>query len=120
MVSWGSVMFVAGAAIAAAAFVALVFGANKVLSPRDPHSEKLEPYECGLPQQGEPNVKVRLRYVTIAVAFVIFDAESVLLFAVASGLKGSFVALAIVGLFTALLAFGLVYAWKKEALQWHL
>jgi NADH-quinone oxidoreductase subunit A len=120
LVSWGSVMFVAGAALAAVAFLGLVFGANKLLSPSNPTAAKLEPYECGLPQQGEPHVRVRLRFVTIAVAFVIFDAESVLLFAVASRLRGSFAALGVVGVFTALLTFGLIYAWRKEALQWHL
>jgi NADH:ubiquinone oxidoreductase subunit 3 (subunit A) len=120
MGSWGSVMFVTGAAIAAAAFVGLVFGANKILSPNDPIPDKLEAYECGMPAQGQPNIRVRLRYVTIAVAFVIFDAESVLLFAVSSRLRGSFAALGVVGIFTALLVFGLAYAWRKDALQWHL
>jgi NADH-quinone oxidoreductase subunit A len=116
----GSVAFVAGAAVASALFVIVVFLANKLLSPRDPTPEKLEAYECGMPQQGNPHVRVRLRYVTIAAAFVIFDAESVLLFAVATRLhgNGSFVPLGVVGIFTAFLALGLAYAWRKEALQW--
>lgn len=120
MGSGGVLAFVVGAAIAAVAFVGLMWTASKVLAPKNPTEEKLEPYECGMPQQGEPHVKVRLRYVTLAVAFVIFDAESVLLFAVASELKGSMVALEIIGIFTAFLAFGLAYAWRKEALQWRL
>ncbi len=113
-------MFVTGAALAAVAFTGLVFGMNRLLSPSDPNTAKLEPYECGMPQQGQANVRVRLRFITIAVAFVIFDAESVLLFAVASRLRGSIAALGVIGIFTALLAFGLVYAWRKGALQWHL
>lgn len=116
--SASAVLYVIGAAAAAAAFVGLVFGANKLLSPRDPNSGKLQPYECGMEQAGDPHVAVRPRYAAIAVLFVIFDAETVLLFAVASSLHGSPVALAAVGGFSAALAFGLLYAWRKGALQW--
>jgi len=113
-----AVLFVVAAAAAAVAFAGVVLGANKLLSPRDLNPEKLAPYECGMEQAGDPHVPVRLRYATLAILFVIFDAESVLLFAVASQLKGSPAALAAVGAFTAFLAAGLVYAWRKGALQW--
>lgn len=113
-----SVLFVIGAAIAALAFVGLVFGANALLSLRKPTAEKLEPYECGMIPQGDPHSNVPLRYAAIAVLFVIFDAESVLLFAVASRLHGSVGgALSVLG-FAAFLSLGLVYAWKTGALQW--
>jgi len=118
--SGGPILFVLGAAIAAAGFVAVVFGANKMLSPRDRSAAKESPYECGMPQQSEPNVKIRMRFVSIAVAFVIFDAESALLFAVADKLRGSVQGLAVVAVFAGLLAFGLVYAWRKGALEWRL
>lgn len=112
------VLFVVGAAIAALAFVGLVFGANALLSPRRPTPEKLEPYECGMEPQGDPHVNVPLRYAAIAVLFVIFDAESVLLFAVASRIHGSIGgALSVLG-FTTFLGVGLLYAWKAGALQW--
>ncbi len=111
-------MFVIGAAVAAVAFVGVVFGVNKLLSPRLPTVEKREPYECGMPQAGDPHVPVRLRYATIAVLFVIFDAESVLLFAVAARVRGSALSLGAVGAFVGFLAFGLAYAWRKGALEW--
>jgi NADH-quinone oxidoreductase subunit A len=112
------VLFVVGAAIAALAFVGLVFGANALLSPRRPTPEKLEPYECGMEPQGDPHVNVPLRYAAIAVLFVIFDAESVLLFAVASRIHGSVGgALSVLG-FATFLGVGLFYAWKTGALQW--
>ena len=87
--SANAVLFLIGATVAALAFIGVVFGANVLLSPRNPTSEKVEPYECGMDQAGSPHVRVPLRFAAIAIIFVIFDAESVLLFAVAARIKGS-------------------------------
>ena len=111
-------LFVLGLAVAATGFILVVFVANAVLSPRDPSPAKDSPFECGIEQAGEPWVAPRLRFSTIAMLFVLFDAEAVLLFAVASGLKGHPVAVAEIGAFVVFLAFGLVYAWRKGALEW--
>lgn len=118
--SASAVFYVTGAVLAAVTFVGLVFGANKLLSPRNPVTAKLEPYECGMEQAGDPHAAVRPRYATLAVLFVIFDAETILLFAVASRLHGSPMAAIAVGGFATALAFGLLYAWRKGALQWRL
>jgi len=115
-----SVLFVVGAAVAAVGFIALVFGINKLLSPRNPTDEKLMPYECGMEPAGIPWATVRVRYATVALLFVLFDAEAVLLFAVAARLRGSAVALVEVGVFTGFLVLGLAIAWRKGALTWRL
>ncbi len=112
------VLFVAGLAAAPVAFILLVFGLNKALSPRKPTVEKLEPYECGMAPQGPAHGRMKLRFSTIALLFVLFDAEAVLLFAVAPQLRGSILGLAEVAAFTALLGGGLLYAWRKGALEW--
>ena len=112
------VLFVLGLATAATAFILVVFLANILLSPRNPNPSKDSPFECGMEQAGEPWAPPRMRFSTIAMLFVLFDAEAVLLFAVASGLRGSLVALAEVGGFVLFLAFGLAYAWRKGALEW--
>ena len=91
---------------------------HAILSPRNPNPEKVEPYECGMEQAGQPWVPVRLRFAAIAMIFVLFDAESVLLFAVVSRLRGSFAAAVEVAVFAGMLAFGLWYAWRKGALEW--
>ena len=96
----------------------LVFGINSILSPRKPTREKELPYECGMEQAGQPLARVNLRFSTLAVLFVLFDAESVLLFAVATKLKGSVAGIIEVALFVAFLGLGLVYAWRKGALEW--
>jgi NADH:ubiquinone oxidoreductase subunit 3 (subunit A) len=113
-----AVFYMFGAVLAAVGFVCLVFGANKLLSPRLPTSQKAEPYECGMDQQGDPHRAVTPRYAAIAVLFVLFDAEAVLLFAVAPRLHGSPAAFAAIVAFSVFLAFGLVYAWRKGALSW--
>ena len=114
----GNVLFVVGLATAGIAFVLLVWGINAVLSPRNPTPEKVEPYECGLPPAGEPWAMVSIHYATVALLFVLFDAEAALLFAVVSKLRDSVTGLLEAAVFTAFLAFGLAYAWRKGALQW--
>ena len=113
-----AVLFVMGAALAAAGFIGVVFLANLALSPRRPTALKAEPYECGMEPGGHPWAIVRLRFAAIAMIFVLFDAESALLFSVAAALKGSWLAAAEIGAFALMLALGLAYAWKKGALEW--
>ncbi len=113
-----SVLFVLGLITSAAAFIMLIFGINALLSPRNPNDEKNAPYECGMNQAGSPWVPVRVRFSTIALLFVLFDAEAVLLFAVAPSLRGSVAGLIEVAVFASALALGLVYAWRKGALEW--
>ena len=112
------ILFVLGLATAATAFILLVFLANTLLSPRNPSVEKNSPYECGMEQACEAWTPPRMRFSTIAMLFVLFDAEAILLFSVASALRGNLLALAEVGAFVGFLTFGLVYAWRKGALEW--
>ncbi|MHB9003870.1 MAG: NADH-quinone oxidoreductase subunit A [Coriobacteriia bacterium] len=118
VVSAHNVLFVLGLATSAVAFIMLVFGLNTLLSPRKPTADKTAPYECGMEQAGSPWAPVRLRFSAIAVIFVIFDAEAVLLFAVAPAIRGNLAGLIEVAAFAALLAVGLAYAWRKGALTW--
>ncbi len=111
-------LFVVGMVAAAAGFIGVVFIANRLLAPHRPYPEKLTPFECGLEQAGAPWSLQHMRFSTVAMLFVIFDAEAILLFAVASELRGSAFALVAVGAFVALLGLGLAYAWRKGALEW--
>jgi NADH-quinone oxidoreductase subunit A len=114
------IMFVTGLVIAATAFILVVFAVNSLLSPRKPSSEKNSPFECGVEQAGEAWTPPRMRFSVIAMIFVLFDAEAILLFAVASVLRGHALAAVEVGAFVLFLASGLGYAWKKGALEWRL
>ena len=117
-VSQEGLLFVAGLVAAAAGFIGIVFLANALLSPRTPSDEKNAPYECGMEQAGTPWSAQRVRFSTVAMLFVLFDAEAVLLFAIATRLRGNAIALLEVGLFVAFLGLGLAYAWSKGALEW--
>ena len=112
------ILFVIGLATAATAFILVVFLANTLLSPSNPSPAKDSPYECGMEQAGEPWSAPRMRFSAIAAIFVLFDAEAVLLFAIADGLRGHALAVVEVGAFVAFLVVGLAYAWRKGALEW--
>lgn len=116
--SASAVLSVLGMMTAATAFILVVWGANALLSPRRPNPEKDAPYECGLPPAGSAWASYRVRFSTVALLLVLFDAEAVLLFAVVPALKGSPAGVLEVGAFTGMLAVGLAYAWRKGALKW--
>jgi NADH:ubiquinone oxidoreductase subunit 3 (subunit A) len=115
-----AVLFVLGAIVAATGFIAVVFLANRLIAPSNPDPEKDSPFECGMDQAGQPWSPPALRFAAIAMLFVLFDAEAILLFAVASRLRGSVSALIAVGAFVLFLGFGLAYAWRKGALEWRM
>ena len=80
---------------------------------------KSSTYECGLETVGETWVQFRVQYYIYALVFVIFDIETVFLYpwAVAYNKLGLF-ALVEMFIFLAILAGGLIYAWRKGALEW--
>ncbi|MBI4505405.1 MAG: NADH-quinone oxidoreductase subunit A [Chloroflexi bacterium] len=92
---------------------------SSLVRARRPNAIKSQPYECGLETQGPTWVQFHIRYYLYALLFVIFDVEVVFLFpwAVAYDQLGLF-ALVEAFVFVALLSVGLVYAWRKGALEW--
>jgi NADH-quinone oxidoreductase subunit A len=91
----------------------------KFVAPRKPSPLKEMPYECGIEPVGDPWVQFRVQYYIYALVFVIFDVEVIFILPWAVGFKElgllGFVEMAI---FLFILAGGLVYAWKKKALEW--
>ncbi len=90
-----------------------------VLGPKKPNEAKRTIYECGIETVGETKLQFRAQYYVYALVFLIFDVEAVFLFpwAVAYGQLGLYAVLEGL-LFALILAGGLVYAWKKGALEW--
>jgi NADH:ubiquinone oxidoreductase subunit 3 (subunit A) len=102
-------LFLPGAAI----FIAGLLG------PRKSNALKRSIYECGIETVGETRIQFRAQYYIFALVFLVFDIEAVFLFpwAVAYGQLGLFAVFE--GLLFALILFGgLMYAWKKGALEW--
>ena len=104
--------------------VAIVLGVAPLLlarcvAPNKPGHSKQAPYECGLESTGEPWVQFRVHYYIYALLFVIFDVEVVFIYPWALVWKGlGPVVFVEMILFLAILAVGLIYAWKKGVLEW--
>lgn len=90
-----------------------------LLRPKKPNPLKLETYECGVQTIGDAWVQFRAQYYIFALIFVLFDVEAVFLFpwAVAYNQLGLYAALEM-AFFLFLLLGGLLYAWRKGALEW--
>lgn len=93
--------------------------ANAVLAPKNPSREKGVTYECGMLPIGRARTQVHFRYYLFAILFLIFDIEAVFLFPWAVTFvqigEQAFYEMMV---FIAILAFGLLYAWKKGVLRW--
>lgn len=99
--------------------LSMIVGAN------NPNKTKGETFECGFPTFGDAREKLDVRFYLIAVLFLVFDLE--LAFIIPWGINlrpgagmpaltdHAFYAMII---FLVVLFLGLIYAWKKGALEW--
>jgi len=90
-----------------------------LVGPSKPSAAKAMPFESGMPTQGAQFRRYSVRFYMVALAFLIFDVEIVFFYPWAVrfrefGLYG----VAVMGVFFAVLLLGLVYDWKKGALEW--
>ncbi len=104
-------------------FFGAAFGANRLLSPAHPAEPpgKRTAYECGLDPVGGDWAQAQIRYYVYAFLYVLFAVESVFLFpwAVVFDRPGyGLVTVAEMGIFVAVLALGILYAWRKRILTW--
>jgi len=91
----------------------------KWLAPISTNPLKGEPYECGIPTRGTSWAQFKVGYYLFAIMYLVFDVETVLLFPWAVIMKDlGMQGLVLVSFFLLILTLGLVYAWKKGALQW--
>ncbi|GAA1357034.1 NADH-quinone oxidoreductase subunit A [Streptomyces beijiangensis] len=102
-------------------FVAVAFGAGRLLRPVVPTPEKLMTYECGVDPVGEGWAHTQVRYYVYAFLYVIFAVDSIFLFPWATVFAApGYGAATLVEMFIFLgfLAVGLLYAYKKGVLEW--
>lgn len=80
------------------------------------------PYECGMVAIGKTHPKVSVKFYLIAMLFILFDIEIVFLLPwclVVREFIHNHLPIVLPGLFfTGLLTLGLVYEWKRGALEW--
>jgi NADH:ubiquinone oxidoreductase subunit 3 (subunit A) len=106
--------------IIAAALPGIAIFLAGVLAPKKPNPLKNQTYECGIETVGETWVQFKAQYYIYALIFLIFDIEIVFLYpwAVAFDVLPLFAVLEGV-LFILILMGGLLYAWRKGALEWY-
>jgi len=101
----------------------VAFAANRLLRPARPADPqgKRAAYECGLDPAGGDWAQAQIRYYVYAYLYVLFAVEAVFLFpwAVIFDRPGFGMATVVeMGIFVAVLALGILYAWRKDILRW--
>ncbi|MCM1449690.1 MAG: NADH-quinone oxidoreductase subunit A [Clostridiales bacterium] len=99
--------------------VALAMWIAGLISPRSFNPQKGEAYECGIPTRGSSMTRFSVGYYLFAILFLMFDVETVFLYPWAVQMRSLGVAgLTSIAVFFGILVLGLVYAWRKGALEW--
>lgn len=94
------------------------------LGPKHPDPSKLSVYECGVPVTGDARQRFSVKFFIVAMIFLLFDVEVVFLFPWAVLLKefkGQGMGLSFfipMFLFLVMLGLGLIYEWRRGALDW--
>jgi NADH-quinone oxidoreductase subunit A len=115
----GSFLIVAIVGLLAVLVVGGMLAIGSLLRPKRPQPQKYLTYESGVDPVGDGWSQSQVRYYIFALLFVMFDVEAVFIFPWAVRLES----LGVFGIvemlvFIAILALGLVYAWRKGVLRW--
>ncbi len=105
--------------VLAGGIAGLLYFLTSTLGPRAPNATKAEPFECGNIVSAQTKQRVSVKFYIVALLFILFDMETVFLFPWAVVYRD----LGWVGFwsmisFVSILLMGLVYVWKKGALDW--
>jgi len=112
-------MFLGVALTLSSAFVFLPMAVSRLTGAHQPDTAKLSEYECGFPAFEEPRSQFDVRFYLVAILFIIFDLEAAFLFPWAVSLDQiGWAGWVTMMVFIFELVLGLVYAWKKGALDW--
>jgi NADH-quinone oxidoreductase subunit A len=109
------IIFLGIAAVMGAGFMIAAW----VLAPKNPDTEKVSAYECGFNAFDDARMKFDVRFYLVSILFIIFDLEIAFLFPFAVALDdvGVFGFWSMM-VFLGVLTVGLIYEWKKGALEW--
>jgi len=104
--------------LAAATAVSMIV-ATTLIGPKKKFADKMEPFECGESPIVSPKQRFSVKFYLVALLFVIFDIEAVFVYPWAVLFKdlGMFGFIEMM-IFIAILAIGLIYVWKRGALEW--
>nr|YP_010944705.1 NADH dehydrogenase subunit 3 [Fowleria isostigma]WMC20789.1 NADH dehydrogenase subunit 3 [Fowleria isostigma] len=90
------------------------------LPQMSPDHEKLSPYECGFDPLGSARLPFSLRFFLVAILFLLFDLEIVLLLPLpwSNQLPSPVLSFAWAAAILILLTLGLLYEWLQGGLEW--
>ena len=105
--------------VAVIALVLTMLGLSWLLGQRRANNATNDPFESGVVSVGDAQGRISVDFYLIAIFFVIFDLETVFIFAWAIaffelGWQGYFAIL----VFVAVLVVALIYEWRSGALDW--
>ena len=80
--------------------------------------ELLSPFECGFESQGSARSPFSLHFFLVAILFLVFDLEIVLLFPLPRALAGNNFVLFSLFIFLFILLAGILYEYNEGALNW--
>lgn len=97
----------------------IVISISRIFGPVRPTPKKNAPYESGMTPIGPAVRRLPVKFYLVAVLFILFDIEVVFLLPYAVIIRdlGTYGLIA-VGVFIVIVTIGLIYEWKKGALEW--
>lgn len=106
-------------AAAVVAVVTTMILLSHLLGQRHHDRATSDPYESGIPVTGSARVRLSAKFYLVAMFFLIFDLESVFIFAWAvSAREVGWAGYIEIVVFIAILVAALVYLWRLGALDW--
>ncbi|MGR6088664.1 MAG: NADH-quinone oxidoreductase subunit A [Arcticibacter sp.] len=105
--------------VVAIGFVLTTIFATHLLGPKRKSDVKLDTFECGIEPQGNSRIPFSIKYLLVAILFVLFDVEVIFMYPWAV----NFLKLGLFGflemiVFICLFMLGFFYIIKKGALNW--
>lgn len=101
------------------ALVATILVVSYVLGQRHQGRATGSPFESGIVSEGSAHVRISVKFYLVAMFFVIFDLESVFIFAWAiAGRELGWSGYLEIVVFIGILVAALVYLWRLGALDW--
>jgi NADH-quinone oxidoreductase subunit A len=105
--------------VVAIGFVLTTIFVTHFLGPKRKSKVKLETFECGIEPQGNSRIPFSIKYLLVAILFVLFDVEVIFMYPWAV----NFLKLGMAGfiemiIFISLFMLGFLYIVKKGALKW--
>jgi NADH-quinone oxidoreductase subunit A len=114
-----ALVFLSLGALLGLVFATINSALGKVIGRNSAPRSQGDPYECGLPSEVKQNFRFGISFYLVAMMFILFDIETILLYPVALQL-GSFGTFALIEtiVFIVLLLIAYVYVWRRGALEW--